>query len=246
MDKLQLLDRGGLFYADSRDVADMLDKRHDNLLRDIEGYKAVLEQTSNLRAAEFFVESSYISGGRKHKSFLLTRRGCDMVANKMSGDKGVLFTAEYVSRFEEMERAAKTDISQLSPILQALIQTEQRQIAIEARQKHSDEQMAVIKETFLQRDERWRDQMNGMLNAAAKRAGGDFRETRTESYRRLEQRAHCDLNRRLTNLRSRLKEDGATKSKIESTNRLDVIESEPRLKEIYTTVVKEFSLGTIL
>lgn len=243
---MQLVERAGVFYADSRDVADMVDKRHDNLLRDIEGYKAVLDQSSNLRTADFFIESSYVSAGREYKSFLLTRRGCDMVANKMTGDKGVLFTAAYVSRFEEMERAAKADISQLSPILQALIQTEQRQLAIEARQQRSDEQIAVIKETFLQRDERWRDQMNGMLNAAAKRTNGDFRQTRTESYRRLEQRAHCDLNRRLSNMRVRLQEDGATKTKIETTNRLDVIESEPRLKEIYTGIVKELSIGTIL
>lgn len=246
MEKLQLVDRGGVFYADSRDVAEMLGKRHDHLLRDIESYKAVLDHSPTLGAADFFVESSYVSAGRGYKSFLLTRRGCDMVANKMIGDKGVLFTAVYVSRFEEMERAAKTDISQLSPILQALIQTEQRQLAIEARQQRSDEKMELIKETFLQHDEQWRNKMNGLLNAAAKRAGGDFRETRTESYRRLEQRAHCDLNRRLSNLRSRLQEDGATKTKIESTNRLDVIESEPRLKEIYTVIVKELSIGTIL
>src|SRR5690606_23636378 len=32
------------------------------------------------------------------------RKGCDMVANKMTGEKGVLFTAAYVTKFEEMER----------------------------------------------------------------------------------------------------------------------------------------------
>ena len=246
MEKLQLVDRGGVFYADSRDVAEMVDKQHSHLLRDIEGYKQVMDHNPTLDSAQFFVESSYTGAGRPYKCFFLTRRGCDMVANKMTGDKGVLFTATYVSRFEEMERAAKTDISQLSPILQALIQTEQRQIAIEARQQRSDEQIAVIKETFLNRDEKWRDRVNGLLNGAARRTGGEFRELRTESYRRLEERARCDLNRRLANLRDRLQESGATKTKIEATNRLDVIESEPRLKEIYTVIVKELSIGTIL
>ena len=31
-----------------------------------------------------------------------------MVANKLTGEKGVLFTAEYVTRFEEMEKQLQT------------------------------------------------------------------------------------------------------------------------------------------
>lgn len=36
-------------------------------------------------------------------SYYLTRKGCDMIANKMTGEKGTLFTAAYVTRFHEME-----------------------------------------------------------------------------------------------------------------------------------------------
>ncbi|MNI93418.1 hypothetical protein D3C73_1513690 [compost metagenome] len=61
----------------------------------------------------------------------------------------------------------------------------------------------------------------------------------------LEDRAVCKLDRRLTNLKDRLRESGATKTKVDDANRLDVIEAEPRLKEIYTTIVKELSIGAM-
>ncbi|WP_238884445.1 Rha family transcriptional regulator [Clostridium sp. YIM B02551] len=89
---------------DSREVAQMIGKEHKNLLRDIKGYIEILDG-SKLSSHNFFVESTYTNSQNKEQPcFLLTRKGCDMVANKMTGEKGVLFTAEYVTRFEEMEK----------------------------------------------------------------------------------------------------------------------------------------------
>ena len=34
----------------------------------------------------------------------VTKIGCDFLANKFTGEKGILFTAKYVKRFNEMER----------------------------------------------------------------------------------------------------------------------------------------------
>ncbi|MEC0173019.1 hypothetical protein [Paenibacillus graminis] len=53
------------------------------------------------------------------------------------------------------------------------------------------------------------------------------------------------MDRRLTFLKDRLRESGATKSKVEEANRMDVIEADPKLKEIYTTIVKELSIGAM-
>ena len=63
------------------------------------------QQNPNLDSANFFLESSYKAddGSRSYPCYLLTRKGCDMVANKMTGEKGVLFTAAYVDKFYEME-----------------------------------------------------------------------------------------------------------------------------------------------
>ncbi len=105
MPELTLMDRDGLFVADSREVAEMIDKRHDHLLRDIDAYVTILNQNPTLGADQFFIADTYQAGtGRGYKHYWLTRKGCDMVANKMIGEKGVLFTATYVTKFEEMER----------------------------------------------------------------------------------------------------------------------------------------------
>lgn len=93
--------------TDSREVAAMTEKRHDHLLRDIDGYVAILAKSTapNFGVSDFFTESTYQdSTGRTLKRYLITRKGCDMVANKMTGEKGVLFTAQYVTEFDEMEK----------------------------------------------------------------------------------------------------------------------------------------------
>jgi len=103
----------------------------------------------------------------------------------------------------------------------------------------------AIKETFLDRDEDWRSKMTGMIRGAGFRRGKNYQDMWNLSYQIFEERAHCRLDTRLDNLKERLKASGATKTKISAANKLDIIESEPRLKEIYTTIVKELSIGTM-
>lgn len=88
----------------SREVAEMVSMRHTDLMRKINGYVEIL-LNAKLRSVDFFIEDSYKdASGKENKCYQLTRKGCDMVANKLTGEKGVLFTAAYVTRFEEMEK----------------------------------------------------------------------------------------------------------------------------------------------
>lgn len=90
---------------DSRDVAKMIGKRHTDLIRDIRRYISVLETDAKLRPSDFFVESSYLGGnGQDRVSFLLTKQGCEFVANKLTGKKGTIFTATYVGLFNEYQK----------------------------------------------------------------------------------------------------------------------------------------------
>ena len=73
--------------VDSRDVAEMIGKRHDHLLRDINGYVEILEKSTapKIGLSEFFISSAYQDSiGRNLPCYLLTKKGCDMVANKMT------------------------------------------------------------------------------------------------------------------------------------------------------------------
>ncbi|WP_041345166.1 Rha family transcriptional regulator, partial [Bacillus subtilis] len=95
---LKVIETNGQYLIDSRDVAEYIDKRHDHLLRDIKKYIDVILTNPNLGALDFFVPSTYQDNkGQVRPHYLLTKKGCEMVANKMTGEKGVLFTAEYVT-----------------------------------------------------------------------------------------------------------------------------------------------------
>jgi DNA-binding XRE family transcriptional regulator len=61
-----------------------------------------------LSALDFFILDTYQdSKNETRPRYLITKKGCDMIANKMIGEKGVLFTAVYVTKFEEMEKTIK-------------------------------------------------------------------------------------------------------------------------------------------
>lgn len=103
---LQVIEHNGILVTDSREVAEMIDKNHAHLLRDIQGYIGYMATNPKLDSSNFFIPHAYQDAkGEERPCYLITKKGCDMVANKMTGEKGVLFTAMYVTRFEEMERS---------------------------------------------------------------------------------------------------------------------------------------------
>lgn len=108
MNELQVFRRGKAEVIDSRDVARMVENRHSDLLEKINGYTVYLAN-GKFRSLDFFIPSTYQDAqGKDRPCYLLTKKGCDMVANKMTGEKGVLFTAAYVTAFEKMrERTLK-------------------------------------------------------------------------------------------------------------------------------------------
>jgi len=139
--------------------------------------------------------------------------------------------------------------SQLSPELQmfntifqsvAKMEIERKQLT--ERMDKTEQTITIVKETFAWRDDNWRKQVNCLINKAS-RGSKDYQEKRNESYRLLEERAGCDLAVRLRNLKARLENEGATKTRIAQANKLDVIEADKRLKEIYTNIVKEMALA---
>ena len=88
---------------DSREVAKMVGKQHNELLKDVRRFIGFLDE-GEIPHVDFFIPSSYQDAkGEQRTGFLLTKQGCEMVANKLTGKKGVLFTAKYVMKFNEME-----------------------------------------------------------------------------------------------------------------------------------------------
>ncbi len=91
------------------EVAEMMEVSHNDVLRkldgrkDRKGYVQILTE-SQMAVSDYFIPSTYRdASGKENKCYEVTRMGCDFLANKSTGEKGVLFTARYVKRFNEME-----------------------------------------------------------------------------------------------------------------------------------------------
>jgi hypothetical protein len=66
-----------------------------------------------MEPADFFIESTYVDvQGKERLCYECTKMGCDMLANKMTGKKGIAFTAKYVKAFNDMQQAI-TQVGQL-------------------------------------------------------------------------------------------------------------------------------------
>ena len=90
---------------DSREVAKMVGMRHADLMRNIDHYIEVMGQNAKLRSDDFFIKQTYTAGtGKQYKRYDLTKQGCEMVANKLTGKKGIEFTAKYVTVFNAMKK----------------------------------------------------------------------------------------------------------------------------------------------
>ncbi|NFI38765.1 hypothetical protein FDA27_07085 [Clostridium botulinum] len=121
---------------DSREVADMVDKQHKNLLADIRKYEEFLT-SSKVSSLDFFMKNTYQDvKGEQRPNYQITKKGCEFIAHKLTGQKGTLFTATYINRFHEMESTIKQQQTKITSLT--------KQQEIEARLKNAKVREANI------------------------------------------------------------------------------------------------------
>lgn len=122
---------------DSREVAEMVGKKHKNLLADIRVYVSELGELK-IQPTDFFTESTYTTAQNKTMPcYLITKEGCEFIAHKLTGVKGTEFTAKYIKRFHEMKNIIKEHVPQGKELLA---------LAVLEAQKTIEEQTAQIEE----------------------------------------------------------------------------------------------------
>lgn len=119
----------------SRRVAKMMEVDHSKLLRKIDGFNTVFTK-AKIGFSKYWIESSYKDGsGKTNKEYEISKLGCEFLANKTTGEKGILFTDRYMTAFEEMKdyikkkntRAIPEEIYKaLSPELQAIFSIDKK------------------------------------------------------------------------------------------------------------------------
>lgn len=108
----------------SREVADMMGVEHAKLLRKIDGINDDLVK-AKIGFYKYWEESTYTNevNNKPCREFQITKRGCEFLANKMTGTKGNLFTDRYMDRFEEMKEYIEEETQKvLSPKEQLKLQ----------------------------------------------------------------------------------------------------------------------------
>lgn len=87
----------------SMEVSEMVEKAHNELLKDIRRYYKQLGE-GKIPQSDFFTENTYRNSQNKElPCYCITKKGCEFIAHKLTGTKGTIFTARYINRFHEME-----------------------------------------------------------------------------------------------------------------------------------------------
>lgn len=95
------------------EIAQMLDMKHWQILRKLDGTKKIkgiiqILNDNKIVVVDYFIKSTYTDDkGEERPCYKVTKLGCDFLANKFNGEKGIIFTARYVKRFADMEKCIK-------------------------------------------------------------------------------------------------------------------------------------------
>lgn len=104
IDSFGVTERNGIAVVSSRYVADIFEKRHDNVLRDIEEIKNNLLNFEESNLDQYFIPGFYKNlQNKRQPEYLLTRNGFTLLAMGYSGKKAMQFKITYINRFNQME-----------------------------------------------------------------------------------------------------------------------------------------------
>ncbi|MGL5715214.1 MAG: phage regulatory protein/antirepressor Ant [Paraclostridium sp.] len=106
--RVENIDAEDIVRISSREVAVMMEiKEHSKMLRKIDDINEVLGK-AKVGSAKYWTESTYKdSQNKERREYLVSKEGCEFLAHKTIGEKGVLFTVKYMEKFKQLEEENK-------------------------------------------------------------------------------------------------------------------------------------------
>ncbi len=209
---------------------------------------------TNIENNEFYEENvdwwgfDTMSNGNVCKDYRLTTEFAKHLSMESHSARGKEARKYFVS-IEERVKEKAVQHSNLSPQLKLFQQMFEAVAAQEQAAREAKElaQKAVtttdnIKEAVLPITDNWREEIVRKIRLIQRSCGTAFQDLNTEMYSELERRAGCDLNTRLRNKRQRMSDSGCRKTDINNARKLDVIEEDKKLREIYSKIVSEYAI----
>lgn len=226
----------------------------DNRSRFIEGEDFFVLKPSDLENTGMSEKrTSGIEEVNQRGTAFITEQGYLMLVKSFTDDLAWDVQRQLVNGYFKTKETVNTALSPELQMLQGLLsQMVQKELA----DKERDRQIAVakeaadkavattesIKEAIKPVFDNWRIEINAKFNRIQKNSGAEYRTLRTDMYTELERRAGCDLNARLRNKRIRMSESGCTKTEINALNKMDLIEEDKKLREIFSKIVTEYEV----
>ncbi|MDO6634124.1 Rha family transcriptional regulator [Bacillus thuringiensis] len=258
-----VFESNGEVVTDSLTIAEMFTKEHKNVKRDISETISKLNSLKDSLEVEDlginfstlkFEQCNYkADNGQVYIKYVLNFDAFMLVTMSYTTQKAMLIKMKYINEFNRMKEyiKKKLDTSQLSPELQmfnkmftvlANQEIEQKRLSKEVIE--TKEKVESISEIVALNTTDWRKETTTLLNKISSKLGGFemYRSIRNESYDILEHRANANLNIRVTNTQKKMALEGVPKSRINKVSKLDVINDDKRLLEIYLAVVKEMAI----
>lgn len=222
---------------------------NDNRNRFIEGEDFFKISASEIRTTKLF----NIPDKATSDYALMTEQGYLMLVKSFTDDLAWDVQRQLVNGYfktrEKVKRALSPELQMLQGLLSQMVEKEladkERDRQILLAKETADKAVATtesIKEAVKPVFDNWRSEINSKFNRIQKGAGAEFRMLRTEMYQELEHRAGCDLNTRLRNKRNRMAENGCTKTEINTLNKMDIIDDDKKLREIFSKIVTEYEI----
>ncbi|HCQ3488211.1 TPA: Bro-N domain-containing protein [Staphylococcus aureus] len=168
-----------------------------------------------------------------------------------------LYSLTFSSKLENAKRFKRWVTSEVLPTLrktgayqvpqtpmQALEMMFKAQKDQEQFNKQMQQEITGIRHIVGIETKNWRNDTNKMLSAIAQHLGGGamHQKVKSEAYKALEEKGRCNLKIRMQNRKGKMLANGATKTQINKLSKLDVITDEPRLVEIYISVIKSMAI----
>ncbi len=212
-----------------------------NKKRFIEGVDFFLVSSDEIRTSHIFP----ISNNDYMDKILLTEQGYLMLVKSFTDDLAWDVQRQLVNGYFKVRKLA----NDLSPQLQLFRQmfeavAEQERTAREAKElaERAIETTDNIKEAVKPIFDNWREEIRLKFNRIQRNTDKQFNVLRTEMYTELERRAGCDLSTRLRNKKQRMVDNGCTKTEINNVNKMDIIEENKTLREIFSKIVSEYEI----
>ena len=183
------------------EIAEMLGMKHYKILEKLDGTKdgktkGIIDILTHhdFVVSDYFIPSTYKdASGKENKCYLVTKLGCDFLANKFTGEKGILFTAKYVKRFDEMEQTIKNPYNLPTTYKEALVQLLEK---VEENEKLLDDnkhKQEVIN-GFTDDVDIYKKRV--IINRICKRRHGNYANRYKELYKCFRETFHVDLEAR--------------------------------------------------